>query len=196
MSIQQFYSGARCSGSRASMSVDTHIAIASLAFNVVAAAATIYIAYLALVHTAKPRITVSLHEEVRQPCSKLLALHYDLRNRGHWYALPPAIDVVVFCDFDPRFDLIGIGYGSQQETLAAEVRIGKAGRKFLKAKGLKLIANDLGEVIQVHVRTPAEPGMYLTRISAYSPNGLSHFQDFPLECYRADMQFGNDHSAA
>lgn len=178
------------------MSIDTYIAIASLAFNVVAAAATIYIAYLALVHTAKPRIAVSLREPARQPCSKLLALHYDLKNCGHWYALPPAIDVVVFCDFDPRFELIGLGYGSQQETIAAEVRIGKGGRKFLKAKGLKLIADDLGEVIQVHVCTPPDPGTYLTRISAYSPNGLSHFQDFPLECYRANANATGSANAA
>ena len=165
-------------------------------FNVVAAAATIYIAYLALVHTAKPRITVSLREPNRQPCSRLLGLHYDLKNRGHWYALPPAIDIVVFCDFDPRFELVGLGYGSQQEILAAEVRVGKGGRKFLKAKGLKLIANDLGEVIQVHLRTPEEPGTYLTRISAYSPNGLSHFQDFPLECYRLSNSLSNGENAA
>ena len=106
-----------------------------------------------------------------------------MTNRGYWYALPPAIDVTAFCDFDPAFELIGLGYGSQQEIIAAEVRIGKGGRKYLKAKGLKLIADDLGEVIKVHVRTPSNPGRYLTRISAYSANGLTHFEDFYLDCH-------------
>lgn len=165
------------------VSVDTYIAFTSLIFNVLTAGAAIYISYIALVHTAKPRINVCLLEPPIQPCDHIIALHYELKNRGHWwYALPPAIDITVFCDFDPKFDLIGLSYGSQQETVAAEVRIGKGGRKFLKAKGLKLIANDLGEVIQVHLHTPTVPGTYLTRISAYSSNGLSHFQDFPLQC--------------
>jgi len=168
-----------------SLSLDQKLAIAGLVLNALVAGVAVYIAYLALVHTAKPRVAVSLHESRRQPCSTLLALHYELTNRGFWYALPPAIDVTVFCDFDPAFELIALGYGSQQETIAAEVRIGKGGRKFLKAKGLKLIANDLGEIIRVDVRTPAIPGRYLTRISAYSTNGLSHFEDFYIECHNA-----------
>jgi hypothetical protein len=172
-----------------SLSLDQQLAISGLVLNALVAFAAIYIAYLALVHTAKPRISVFLHEPRKQPCSRTLELHYELTNRGFWYALPPAIDVTIFCDFDPAFEPICLGYGSQQEMNATEVRIGKGGRKFLKAKGLKLIADDLGEIIRIQVRTPPVPGRYLTRISAYSVNGLSHFEDFYIECHMEEESY-------
>lgn len=164
------------------MSIDTYIALGGLILNFLTAFAAVYIAFLALVHTAKPRIDVVLLEDTIQPCNRLIKLQFELRNVGYWYALPPAIDITVYCNFDPAFDLVGLGYGSQQEILAAEVRIGKGGRKYLKAKGIKLIADDFGEVVQVHLKTPQVPGSYLARLSAYSANGLSHVQDFHIEC--------------
>jgi len=164
------------------MSLDTYIAIAGLALNALVACVTIYIAYLALVHTAKPRIEILLREPTNQPKDRLIVLHYDIKNIGHWYALPPAIDVVVYLNFDPLFDLIGIGYGSQQEIQAAEVRIGKGGFKYLKAMGIKLIASDLPETIILHTRTPTEAGTYHAHISAYSPNGVAYSKQIPINC--------------
>jgi len=164
------------------VSIDTSIALGGLILNFLTALAAVYIAFLALVHTAKPRINVVLLEGTTQPCNRLIKLRFELQNVGYWYALPPAIEITTYCNFDPAFDLIGLGYGSQQEIRTAEVRIGKGSRKYLKAQGIKLIANDFGEIVQVHLKTPQNPGRYLARLSAYSANGLSHVQDFYIEC--------------
>lgn len=164
------------------MSIDMYFTLGGLILNFFTALAAVYIAFLALVHTAKPRINVVLLEDTTQACNRLIKLRFELRNVGHWYAIPPAIDIVAYCDFDPAFDLIELDYGSQQEIHATEVRIGKGGKKYFKAKGIMLIADDLGEIVQVQLKTPQVPGRYYARLSAYSANGLSHVQDFHIEC--------------
>ena len=91
------------------MNIDRYIALAGLLINIVTAFAAIYIAFLALAHTAKPRISAALLDDANLCCDHLVKLRFELRNIGYWYALPPAIDITVFCDFDPIRKQANIG---------------------------------------------------------------------------------------
>ena len=41
---------------------------------------------------------------------------FELDNPGYWYGRPMAVNVVVYCNFAPQFELREILYGSTQET--------------------------------------------------------------------------------
>ena len=92
------------------------IAIATLIFNAVTTLCALYLAFVALHHSAKPRIKIELREPHMMTCGSEHTLVLALRNVGHWYAKPTAVDVVVYCNFDPSFEPIEIAYGSVRHT--------------------------------------------------------------------------------
>src|ERR1035437_6360964 len=94
------------------------IAIANLVVSAVTALCAIYIAFLALRHTAKPRIDVMLLRSGDEllGCNTEILFNLEVRNVGYWYAAAPAINITVYCNFDPAFAPLELRYGSTQET--------------------------------------------------------------------------------
>jgi hypothetical protein len=163
---------------------DPHLVIelASLAASIVTGLAALYIAYVALQHTARPNIDIRLIAPQRIRRGEEVTIIFEVTNIGHWYAKPSAINVTIFFNFDPAFDLIESRYGSTQEFKDSEPQIGKGGMKYLKAKGLKLGYGHGGEQVHIIARAPAQRGDYRVRLSAYSENGASFGRDLSIGC--------------
>jgi hypothetical protein len=160
------------------------IAIANLVVSAVTALCAIYIAFLALRHTAKPRIDVMLLRSGDEllGCNTEILFNLEVRNVGYWYAAAPAINITVYCNFDPAFAPLELRYGSTQETTNTHVRIGKGGVKYLKAEGLKLSRRDEAERIHVLAKTPGYPGNFVIKVTAFSEEGASITREFQVKC--------------
>ncbi|OIQ73230.1 hypothetical protein GALL_451320 [mine drainage metagenome] len=164
------------------MSTSDLIALVTLAFTVVTTICALFLSYTALKHTVRPNIGVQMLNDTNLVCGKKTTFIFEFTNQGYWYGSPIAVDVTVYCNFEPVFDLLEIAYGSIQEIVNTEVRIGVGRMKYLKAKGLKLSRREAGEQIHVKVMTPRLPGTYLIRISAYSENAASLVTKFNVKC--------------
>lgn len=160
------------------------IALSNFAVSTVTAACAIYIAYLALKHTARPRIGVLILDGLTAGCGEEFTLDCEIYNIGYWYGTPPAINIMIYFNYDPIFDLRELHYGSAQEITNTHVRVGKGGRKFLRANGIKLVHRDSAERAHVIAVAPDTPGEYRLEISAFSENGASLSREFKIECIK------------
>ena len=160
------------------------IALASLLTSSVTALCAIYRAFLALKHTARPRIAVVMLSPLSEvlACSSDVTFIFEIYNVGYWYGATPALDIIVFCNFNPSFELAELRYGSVQELSNTHVRLGKGGQKFIRATGIKLPSKGDAEKIHVSTTTPATPGNYRIKISAYSSSGISAAKNYLVSC--------------
>lgn len=166
--------------SSANMPLDTQLAVAGLILNALVACATIYLAFVALVHTAKPRIDITLRTVGPARAGHLVEIMLEVANVGHWYATPPAIGIAVFTNVAQEFDLLGIAYGSVQQKLEAAAPLGKYRLPYVRATGIKLVGRGHREIVVVHAKAPVEPGPYLVQVDAYSDNGASLEKSFRI----------------
>ena len=158
------------------------IALANLILSFITSLCAIYLAFAALKHSARPNVKVVMANANSQDCSSTTQFIFRFTNVGHWYAKPPAINLVTFCNFSPEFELLELRYGATQQLSNKEVRVGVVKMKYLKAKGLKLSYGDEGEEVHVTARVPEEEGEYLIKISAYAENGMSLREEFKVRC--------------
>ena len=142
----------------------------------------LYLAYVALKHSATPNIKIRMLNDNAFFCKQRVFFIFECTNIGYWYAKPTALNVTVFCNFSPGFELLELRYGSNQSYVDADAKIGVGKMHYLKAKGLKLTYGEEGEAIQVKAITPKDEGEYKIRLSAYSDNGVSYKQDFLIRC--------------
>ena len=163
------------------MTTSDKIALAGLFFSALTSLCAIYLAYAALRHTVRPNIEIRMKSPSRLRCSDVCKMVFEVVNIGHWYGSPMAVDVTVYCDFPLSFELLEMRYGSVQEHRNNEVKPGKGGMRYLKAKGLKLSRQDYGEEVHVFAKVPEAAGTYEIRVSAYSMNGASAATDLTLD---------------
>lgn len=147
--------------------------VASFVVSSVTAICALYIAYVSLAHSAKPAGSVRLVGRPQFVAGEEAELKFAFINRGHWYAKPPIVELNAWMNFDPSFDLLKVRYGSALELWDDNVRIGKGGLKFLKAKGMKISHGGGEEPVSVTLRCPATPGRYLVKVDAFSDNGAA-----------------------
>lgn len=166
---------------RLDMSLSDKLAAASLFFGVLTSICAVYLAYAALSHTVRPNIIVRMISPNRIHCGTEALLAFEVVNVGHWYGSPMAVDITVYCDFPGAFTLHELRYGSVQEHKTTEVKSGKGGLQYLKARGIKLSRHSYGEELHVIATAPLEPGVYRARLSAYSANGASFSTDIDIE---------------
>lgn len=164
------------------LSVSDSIALLSLVFTVITTLCALFIAFLALRHTARPAIRVRMLSDGVLNCGEETVVVFEFWNEGHWFGSPTAVNVTAFFNFAPAFELLEINYGSAQEFTLTKVRIGVGGMKFLKAKRLKLSHGEDGERVHVRAITPAAAGEYLIRVSAYSENDADLVAEFNVSC--------------
>jgi hypothetical protein len=115
-------------------------------------------------------------------CNEIVLFVFEFTNVGYWYAKPVAINVAVFCNFAPEFDLVELRYGSSQSYTDTDAKVGAGKMIYLKAKGLKLTYGEEGEEVHVKAITPKNEGEYGIRISAFSDNGVSIRKEFTIKC--------------
>lgn len=126
------------------MSVSDWIAVASLILTIVSTVCVMFLSYAALRHTARPNVQVRRWSNERPRCDEVDTHIFEIVNVGHWYGSPMAVDVVVFCDFPPVFQLEELLYGSVQEHRNTDVKRGKGGARYLKAKRTKVVTWRVG----------------------------------------------------
>lgn len=170
------------------------VAVGNLIFSLITTICALYLAYAALKHSARPNVKVAMSTATSQTCSSVVKFVFQFTNVGHWYAKPPAINVVAFCNFSPEFELLELHYGATQQISSKEVKIGVGKMKYLKAKGLKLSPGDEGEEVLVMAKNPEREGEYLIKISAYSENGMSLRKEFRICCTRISNDPANSKS--
>jgi hypothetical protein len=107
---------------------------------------------------------------------------FELLNVGHWYASPIAVDLTVYFNFPVEFELQELRYGSIQEHLNTEVKVGVGGMCYLKAKGIKLSRHERGEEVHILAITPQKPANYHIRVTGHSSNDASFSKEFALSC--------------
>jgi hypothetical protein len=156
------------------------ISLGTLVFTIITTICTLFISFIALQHSARPRIQARLLTEDKVQTGIEAIFLFEVTNIGQWYAKPPAINVLVYFNFDPAFEPIELLYGSAQEISNKHVRMGKGGMKFLRAKEIKLSYGGEAERLQVTTRTPQRGGLYRLRISAFSENGASFNRDYHI----------------
>jgi hypothetical protein len=164
------------------VSTGDKIALISLVFTVITTVCVLFIAYATLSQTARPNITVRMLSPESLPCDTEAMHVFEFLNIGRWYASPMAVDLTVYFNFPPAFELREVRYGSVQEHRSTEVKAGVGGMRYLKAKGLKLSRQEAGEQVHILATAPKKPGSYRIRISAYSSNDASLSKEFEVTC--------------
>ena len=133
--------------------------VANLAVAVTNMVASVYLAFLAVRFTAKPRIKITLAGEkdthrLEFTPGETVDLLFVLTNIGYWYAHPTALDNTCYLNFDPRFELIEAKYGSILENSETNVRRGKNNCQYLKVSGIQLSYGEPGELILALISRP------------------------------------------
>jgi hypothetical protein len=158
------------------------LTLISFALSTITSICAVYLAYAALKYTAKPYVRVKLLGSNTFQPNTTVDFRFQFTNIGHWYGRPTAINVIAFCNFDPRFQLIELRYGSTQTYVDSDAKAGKGNTMYLKAKGLKLTFGEEGEEVHVKAVTPRDQGDYMIRVTAYSDNGVDINETFEVVC--------------
>jgi len=169
------------------MSVDRLISILSLVVTTLLTCFVGYLTYLTLRFTTKPRLRISLRhldEQRVYKAGEVAKLRFYIENIGYWYGQPAATNVRLYVNFEPAFEPIGLGFGSQMEIAEENVRRGKGGSKFLRAKGIHLFSSEPGEEVEATVRMPSEAGRYRCWLSAFSDQGDCGVHEFDISVAR------------
>src|ERR1035438_1803076 len=109
------------------MNTTDWLSLSNIFLTIIISLCALFVAYAALVHTAKPNLKVKMLSPETYRSGEMVNFIFEFENIGHWYAIPPVINLVVFCNFEPTFELVELRYGSAQEISSTNVRTGKCG---------------------------------------------------------------------
>jgi hypothetical protein len=144
-------------------------------FNIASGLVILYLTYLVLRFTAKPRLRVSFadggHASHYLYAGETVRSHILLENRGYWYAQPAATNLLVYINVPRSFEPIRLRFGSGLELETGDVRPGKGKTKYLLARGINLFAHEPGERMEIEVRLPQRGGSYRYRIAIHTDRG-------------------------
>ena len=141
-------------------------------FTIFSGLVVVYLTFVILRFTAKPRLRVSLYPE-RQDLIAGQTVHLRMRieNRGYWYARPAATNLWVFVNFPAAFLPRQIRYGSDRKLSSDAVRVGKGNTRYVIATGINLFHEEPGEHIEIDVRLPDRAGKYVCRVAIHTDRG-------------------------
>jgi hypothetical protein len=147
----------------------------------VTAVSASYLAFAALVNTARPRASVVLINHSNNHPGERVVFVFSFKNRGHWYAKPMIVNMTIYINFDGAFDLVEMRSGSSQQNSSTNIKIGKGNMKYFKSKGMHLSFGEDAEEIHVVAQAPKSPGQYRLKVSAFSENGASLSKTFSFQ---------------
>jgi hypothetical protein len=111
----------------------SNIELTNMVLTFIIALSATYLAYAALKHSARPNAKVILIEPDIFYTNETVLFKFSFKNAGHWYSKPMVVNMTVYINFDNRFELIFIKYGSIQHIEDTIVKIGKGKMKYMKA---------------------------------------------------------------
>jgi len=185
-------------------SINNLLELIQSVFTIISTIAIIYLSYLAAKFAAKPKIRVRMgqlkNDEKELECNpdkiefkKVIELEpeeikgivFYIENIGHRYsAKPAATNIKLWVNFDPKFELIKMKYGSNLEKMDSKLKRGVGGSKYFRAEGIHLFHREPGECLWVVVKAPLEPGLYKIWISAHADQGDCGVHEFRLKVKR------------
>jgi len=156
------------------------IAALSLVASLATAVAATYVAYRALVFSAKPRLSLTVdppENSRRFAPGEQTTFMIHLHNVGYWYSKPAATEIHAFVNVDEGCDVLQLRYGSGLEISVDEsaAKIGKGlhgGKsRYLEAFGIFLTQAEAAESMELTVRTPMAPGRYEGWVALFAKEG-------------------------
>jgi hypothetical protein len=172
------------------------IELVSLVVTVVIAVATSYLAYSALVFTAKPKLELTVEPSgvVYEP-GQTATVDLWLTNVGHWYAKPAAVEYMASVNLDeectPLRATLGLECEDDHYHVGKDVRSGKgrvAGRRsrYFEVRGINSWYGENPERIRLDVEMPAVPGVYEGWLVLSTRSG----DDYGLHPFRLEVRAG------
>lgn len=160
------------------------IELISLGFSIVTTFCTLLISIFALRYSAKPKIGIEINSKGNYYCGNSITLKFKVINKGHWYAQPMAIGLVIYCNFDESFEILRLRYGSRQENTDETVKLGTENMQYFEAKNIIVGSEKCGEEVWADVILPKTEGKYRIKLDAYSENGVSFKKIIKLNCIK------------
>lgn len=154
------------------MTTSDWIAIASLFMSTVTASAALYLAIVALRHSARPRCRVRLlGGGDRLVAGEPFSMSFEVENVGHWFGAPPATDIKLFPNYPPGFTLLRARSGSALQYAETQVEAGKDRQTYIKIKHIMLPRKGSREAFTIEGRAPEKEGDYVIRVDGISAEG-------------------------
>ena len=154
----------------------------NLILSIITTFAALFLSYIALKHTAKPRIEIQLLNDLPLKCGSKSTIKFYIKNMGYFYAKPMVINLEVFFNFSVEFNLDKILYGSILEKSSNRVRTGAGNMVYIMADGIMLAHKESGEEVHIKTKVPKIPDKYLIKVTAFSENGVSFTKDYHIKC--------------
>ena len=156
-----------------------------LGVSAITAVAATYLAFVALRHSAKSRISVVWHHSSQLPLTAGTDDHFifDVSNVGHWYAKPVARDIIVefrCSDIFRNAQLFRGGVGGSEESRA--VGVSSPGPDLiLKSLPFTLFAGEWTKFAVMVEWLPRMQGGGMIAVRAYAADGANFWRDFKFE---------------
>jgi beta-1,2-mannosidase len=145
--------------------------LAVAAVSAVMSILTLWLTFIILRFTARPRLGIRLHDRRVLEPSEIVELRFTVFNRGHWYGHPPATGVRIYFNLTKGCEPISLRYGSSLQLEDREVKRGKAGSLYLRAKGISVFYEEPGEDLVLTTKMAPTPGRYHVSIALNSTEG-------------------------
>lgn len=160
------------------------IELIDLGFSIVTTFCALLISIIALRYSAKPKIDIKINSKGNYYCESSVTLKFKVTNKGHWYAQPMVIGLVIFCNFDKSFELLRLRYGSRQEKTDETVKLGTENMQYFKAEHIIVGSEKCGEEFWIDVILPRAEGKQKVKLDAYSENGVSFKKNYRIKLYK------------
>lgn len=180
--------------------------VLSLFVQLTTACAALSLAFIGLRLNARPGVRVAAHRDgtpiVFAPGEEG-TLSIELELRGFFYGKPAATNMIIHVNVDDAWTPLQLSYGSptQYRSDPDPPRVGAglnrtpplwapwrspertSASKFLVAKGVWLVRDKSPERLDLTVRAPEHPGLYLGWIHAEASEGDCGVHVFQMNCY-------------
>jgi hypothetical protein len=137
--------------------------------------------YIALLYTARPRVSVTLLGNNSYAPLQLATLEFRVAMKSRLRRA--ASDMRIFVNFTPEVEPLEAAFGSALELRDSNVRIGKGPSRYLVVTGVRVSKDEPVpyEDFTIRIRTPQVPGTYRGWVTCFAHGstddcGVSHFQ--------------------
>lgn len=163
--------------------------------NTIIAVLVLYLTYLAVKFTAKPKIRVTFvnsnnKREIKQLPGCFCVIRLYIENVGHWFsAKPAASNIQAWINLPSLFKLVYLRYGANLDKVDFKEKSAKGGIKYLRADEITLFHEEPGEYLELGLITPKKEGEYELFIPIYANEGHCGFSILPILIGQPDYYF-------
>ena len=120
----------------------------------------------------KPRIVITIPDDLFFTPSQQVKLTINMRNRPYFYARPTATNVRAYVNVHAAVQPLRLVFGAALSNVDDNVAVGKNSSRYLRASGIVLLA-DQSESMEWYAKMPDETGDYPFWIDLVADGGLN-----------------------